>query len=271
MCRFHPLGGKCAPALLALAVLLGLSASIQAAPVTFADFDQSNSTGSANDNLFSYTESGVAGSGGTATLSATSIPVTFYYSSVSGLPAALDGPQAATLTLTNVTTNQAVTTEPFGATTFAEDVFPAFPGTTVTDTLTLTRTTPFNGLSNLLTLTFTGELLAGLNGYTAQLTGQTASPFNDTVSYSSSFLNFGSPTAADYSLSFTSWTTTADGNGVEQDTASSLLKSATAAGTGNFDVQSAPTVSSNVPEPAATAVGAICGVMMLKRRLKRSR
>jgi hypothetical protein len=133
------------------------------------------------------------------------------------------------------------------------------------DTLTITRNTPaaegMGTQTNLLTVNFTGELLAGLGGDTAQLTGQTA--LGDTVNYSSDFVNL-SAHPADFSLGFTSWTALGDGAGVEYNSSTGFLNPSTAAGTGSFDI-------SAVPEPTVGAIlgAGVIGMMAKRRRVAR--
>jgi hypothetical protein len=240
----------------AVAALLG-STPAHAAVVTFAHYEEALSTSGAS--LFTYTETGTSGSGGTAKLTAVSVPVTFSFESLPGLPADLQGPQAATLTLTTSTgapvtnaTAPAVSQEPFNL--------------VGSDTLTITRNTAAGEgtgpKTNLLTMTFTGTLNAQDGGGTAQLTGQTALGF--AVNYSSNFLTFTNPTVQDYSLNFTSWITTADNGAVEFDSVSNFFKTATAAGTGSFDTNVVA-----VPEPISAAL-ILSSLGLLSRRRRRA-
>jgi hypothetical protein len=238
------------------ALSLGLSSvakAVTVTPTTFAEFEQASSA--TNSNLFQYLETGIAGSGGSAQLTATSIPVNFSFESIATMPADLQGPQSATLTLTSSTATGM--TIPF--TGFGDEQF----GTT--NTLTITRNTGAlegnNLKTNLLTMTFTGQLFGVLNGFTSQLTGQTTN--GNTVSYTSDFLNFPASPVADYQLGFTSWDSTG-GGGLQQDTTSNFFKAATASGTGSFDVGPNVTV---VPEPmTGTLVLTGLGMMFLRRR-----
>jgi MYXO-CTERM domain-containing protein len=233
---------------------LGLASAAHAAssPVTFAQFHEAVA-GGGNANLIAYTD-GSTSSG----LSATSVPVTFSYESITGLPAAMQGPQAATLSLTSSTGSPVLLLAPYAFQSFNE-----FAG----DTLTITRDTPFNGFSNLLTMSFTGELIGGLSGGSASLTGQTSAPVGDQITYSSDFLDFGTPGAMDYTLGFTSWTSS-DGNGIEVDNSTGFLSSATAAMTGTFDVATVPGIGNHLPEPSAGVLGffGLCGLLAMRRR-----
>jgi len=247
----------------AIAGALWAASSAKAAPVTFAEYEQNNST--TNANLFNYTEAGIAGTGGAATLTAVSIPVTFSYESLPGLPADLQGPQAATLTLTSATA-QGVFTIPIGGVTIGQELFNVPAG----DTLTITRNTPAaeggGTRKDLLTMSnFTGELSGPIGGFTSDLSGQTSLGFS--MSYASDFLDFTNSTVRDYSLGYTSWTSTIDGTGLTTDSTSGFYKTATAAGTGSFDAGAGPTVT--VPEPATTILGlAGVGILFLRRRNK---
>lgn len=245
--------------LAALAALCALAPAANAAVVTFAQYEEAIVPG--NANVFTYTETGTAGSGGTATITATSVPVTFTYESLSGLPADLIGPQNATLTLTSTTTSGYITSNLVDSQQF---------GTKTSDTLTITRNSAAaegtGAKTNLLTMTFTGQLLANPGGFTAELTGQ--SPLGYSITYNTDFGSFvpvASATTEDFAMSFSSWTTTADGNGVERDTAHTFFKNATAASSGTFDY------ATSVPEPVMTAtmLGGL-GLLSLRRRRRSS-
>jgi hypothetical protein len=232
----------------AAALTLGSAITASAAPTTFAQFHELT-TG--NPNLFSYTEGT-----GTATLSALSIPVSFSYTGLVGLPADLQGNQAATLTITTTTNQPAVSLMGM----FEDEQFP------VLSTLTITRDTPAaegsGTQTNLLTLNFTGQLLAAPGGNTAQFTGETA--LGNSVTYSSDFINLTNVLPQNYAISFSSWTS-ADSGGVEVDPTSGFLNSATAAGVGTFDGSVA------VPEPASLSFLALAALPMLKRRRRAAR
>jgi MYXO-CTERM domain-containing protein len=225
-------------------------------PVTFAHFEEAIPAGD-NPNQFNYNTAGTAGSGGSAVLSASSVPVTFSYESITGLPADLQGPLAATLTLTTATTVGASQlfagfgSEPFNSQT--------------SDVLTINLDTPVNNgagpQSNLLTMKFTGQLIGFLNGFAATLTGQT--PNGASISYTSDFLNFGG-SVEDYNLGFTSWVSS-DFGGLEIP-ASGFYQNATAAGTGTFDDSSVTPVPT-IPEPITSVFAASSlGALLLRRR-----
>jgi hypothetical protein len=226
---------------------LGSAQASKAATITtFAQFSEASGTG--NPNLFSYvdtpnTSASLISSTNGTTLAA--IPVTFTFLGGAG-PSALQGPQPAMLTLTS-TTSSAVQT--FLAGLGLEQAFPA--PATGSDTLAITLDTPFDGLSNLLTATFTGELLGIAGGLSPQLSANNGVA-GETVSYTSDFVTLGSA-GGNFSLTFSSWT-----NGLSSDGGMPpLFNSATAAGTGTFD-------AIVVPEPSTLALGSL--VLLLGRR-----
>jgi hypothetical protein len=243
---------------------LGVAATAvadSAIPVTFAQFQEAT-TGS-NANQFAYNNNGQ----GNATFGTQSgdvfgapIPVTFSFLTVVGtLPADLQIPQDATLTLTS-STEHAV--QPFLSGAIGDQ---EIDGTGITtDVLTITRDTPAaegNGArTNLLTMTFSGSLLGTVDGRTPQLSGNTPM---DLVSYSSDFLDFSTSKEENFSLTFTSWTS-ADGGGLEL-APDGNYASAVAAGTGTFDDMPAP----SVPEPAS-GLGLVGMFSMLGARRRRA-
>jgi hypothetical protein len=177
---------------------------------TFAQFEL------ANEYEFLYQDNGTGNAAQLMTYAGTpsnSIPITFTYLGLgTSLPADLQGPQAAMLTLT-CSTDSPVTELGNG---FAEEPFP----TQANDTLIITRDTPAGGGTNLLyypatvngpgtsgtnllTMTFTGDLIGKIGGETAQLAGDAQN--GDTVSFSSDFLPGFDLQVGNYSLNFTSW------------------------------------------------------------------
>jgi hypothetical protein len=238
-------------------VLLAWQTSAQAAPtpspITFAQFSEAPS--GSNANVFTYIDNGPSGDAEFGTTSngvfGAPIPATFNFLSVTGtLPADLQNTQNAMVSLTS-STIEPVNTAFSG--TLGDQVF---DGTEQVDVLTITRDTPAaegNGSrTNLLTMTFTDDLLGLLGGRTPQLSGNTP---EDTVTYTSDFLNFSNATESNYSLTFTSWTTTADGGGLELSPIANddYYATATAAGTGTFDDMPAP----SVPEPTSGILGIV--------------
>jgi hypothetical protein len=241
--------------------MLGLcAANLHAAPSTFAQFQESAASGT-GAGLFFYLDNGA--SNGAELVSdgnsaaGSSIPVTFdFQSGIGNLPADLQGPQAATLTLTSSTLAPVQTSGNLAA----QAISGSGP---LTDILTITRDSAaaegYGSRTNLLTLTFTGQLLGTLGGTTPQFSGNTA--LGDTVSYASDFMTFASG-PQDYALAFSSWVTAADGTGLELNTDGNF-SSATAAATGTFD--STVTV---VPEAGPMAMGLVVLLALSPRRAR---
>jgi len=252
-----------ASALLAGVALSAVCGAAHASTITFAQFEEAVPNGG-NANLFSYTESGIAGGGGTATLTAVSIPVTFTYQSIAGLPADLQGPQAATLTLTSIT-DEAATTG-FGGTVGGETFYDINDTMPVVDSLTITRDTPAaegtGDRTDLLTASFDDAALSGiLSSHITEFGSLTPS-----LSYASDFLNLNNALQEDFNLAFSSWDNTSGGGGLAIDSDSSFFYSATAAGVGTFDID--PDGVSNLPEPAALGVLGLATLAMVARRRK---
>jgi hypothetical protein len=138
----------------------------------------------------------------------------------------------------------------------------------LTDTLAITRDTPASegtgSRTNLLSLTFTGQLFGEIGGLTPQLSGSTSAY---TVDYTSDFLSFAGSTERDYAITFTSWTTDAndanDGLGLMPST-DNFFEAATAAGSGTFDSN----VVTVAPEAAtfASMLGASFSLLLRRRR-----
>ncbi|HEY1921485.1 MAG TPA: hypothetical protein VGG44_01870 [Tepidisphaeraceae bacterium] len=237
-----------------------------ASVVTFAQFEEA--TGAANSNAFAYLDNGSNSDSqldSDPTNPGGAIPVTFTYLNQSGLPADLQGLQNAMLTLTSSTIGPVSTLAVFTGQDIDESG-------SLEDVLTITRDTPAaegNGArTDLLTMNFTG-ILFGLSGTaTPQLLGNTSGVAASTVLYSSDFFSFTSSTQRDYSLTFSSWLTNSDGNGLEDSATDNYFASATAAGVGTFD-SDVVSVTTGIPEPATLAMAAMFAPMLLRRR-KRS-
>ena len=252
----------------AAALTLACSPVAKAAstPITFANFAETGTPGSAN--TFAYNDNGP--SGDAELVSSVSIPVSFNFVSItSGLPSDLQGVQNATLTLTSSTTTPVVTTPIFGETAAFQQI-----GTTVTNAvLTITRDTPAaegnNLRQNLLTMDFTGVLGGLLGSNVPVLQGSTSN--GNVVTYTSDFLNFTSVTGSDFNVAFSSWITNADGNGLElsANTNDVYFASATAAAAGTFDT-TVPTVNIFVPEPSGWPLAALGGLILLTKRRRRA-
>jgi hypothetical protein len=236
------------------AITLGIAPVAPASIITFAQF-QETATGS-DANQFAYLNNGPAADADLVTdpsgVPGAAIPVTFNYLSLtSTLPADLQGQQNATVTLTSSTTSAAATG--FGGSIGDE---PITGDGGLTDVLSITRDTPAaegaGSRTNLLTMTFTGQLFGAVGGLTPQLGGDSPT---FTVTYTSDFLSFTGSTQRDYSMAFTSWTTTAadanNGLGLEI-AADNYFESATAAGSATFDSSAVSTVTI-VPEAATSS------------------
>jgi hypothetical protein len=232
-------------------------------PVTFAQFEENVLPGGGTPSLFTYASFFPPAASPFATLTASSVPVTFSYESITGLPADLQGPLAATLTLSSETTVGA-TSQTVAGSSFGSEPF----NSQTSDVLTISLDTPVNNgagpKSNLLTMKYTGQLMGFLNGFSATLTGQTVN--GASISYTSDFLNFGG-TVADYNLGFTSWVSS-DLGGLEIP-ASGFYQNATAAGAGTFDDSSFTPVPS-IPEPIMSMFAAASVGMVFLRRRRRT-
>jgi hypothetical protein len=230
-----------------LAFVLSITTQTKANTISFAQFTEASPGG----NLFAYNDNGVGNdsqfgtSVGGGPLGA-AIPVNFTYLTVAGpVPADLTGNQAATVSMTSSSITPVVTG--FGG-AFGDQQF--FGGGTVSNTISITRDTPAaegNGTrTNLLTVTFTGQLIGPLGGRTPQFNAD-SSVAGYTVNYTSDFLTFSQSTEQDFSLTFSSWFSNNDGNGLEVNALDDFFASATASGTGTFDANAMV----GTPEPAA--------------------
>ncbi len=256
----------------ALGVLLAAScvATASAGPLTFAQFHEANGTG--NANLFAYINNTSNSTGDVELVTMPgstvggAIPVTFNFLQVGGsLPADLQGNQPATLTMTS-SSKQGV--QLAFSNTLGNETFDASGA--LTDTLSITRNSAAaegNGSrTNLLTMTFTGQLVGFINGGNPSLSGDTT--IGATVNFSSDFLTFENG-QKNYSLTFSSWTTTGLGGGLQLafSNAFQSFLAATAAGTGTF---AANVVA--VPEPSTLALAAIgCIALVTFRRRRKAR
>lgn len=245
-------------------VAMGLVQTSQAAPSTFAQFNEAPDVD--GSNLFSYINTPAATGPSIAELvsdpaeAATGIPVTFSFLNLPGLPADLQGVQDATLTLTSSTESTVQTG--FGGVVLEQDIT-GIPLTN--DVLTITRDTPAaeggGSKTNLLTVDFTGELIGAMNSRTPQLSGDTNE--GDTVVYSSDFVGFANGTN-DYSLTFSSWTSTdSAGSGLIADPSDNFYTTATAAGAGTFD-------ATVIPEPSSLALGGLLLILGRRNRFSKA-
>jgi hypothetical protein len=177
-----------------LTTLFAITSGILLAPLanaqltTFAQFIQSG-TGSP----FSYTSSGTAGAGGSASMSGTNVDIFFRYLGIANLPADLTGLQNAQLTFTSFTS--------LGPTVSSNGFDNIFNGSGVNSAMiTITRDTPAaegNGSQTiLLRVVFTPFTFSGSGGSG----GFNASSLSGTVTFSSDFLDFPSSVERDLGL-----------------------------------------------------------------------
>jgi PEP-CTERM motif len=194
-------------------------------------------------NDFAFTANGSTN----ATFSATNAAVIFDYTGITGLPAALIGDQAAHLTFSTSTTT--------GASTAGGSDFQPFNGIS---TLTITRDTPYNGLTNLLTVTFQQNTslptMSGNDG--SHAASINASTPDILITYTSDFLNFGTPTSRRLFLNVLTSSTTPILFNPASDT---FLESFIAAVDGQFYQLPQPTAGPlvAVPEPTTFALSAV--------------
>lgn len=242
---------------------IGAFSTLSATPVTFASFVQ-QSQGSTRP--FQY--SNVSGAN---PFSATNVPVFFTFdmnSITGGLDPALQGFQNARLTLSSTTTSTR-------AVNGTELVQPGFMGS-----LSIRRATPFNGLDNLLTVTFTASEIRGQQGnFSAGFTGSAFAINPNDVIFTSDFLTFdnsiGSGRAFSLGLSaiLTSGTTVpAGGQGVQtgSNTPNTQLATFRSNASGLFDAEPRPT--GDVPEPATMALmgSGLIGLVVYQQRRRRA-
>ena len=232
------------------AIILAFASASWASTITFVQFHEATSQPSANE--FAYINNGPDTANPAELITDPSgvpggaVAAVFNYLSItSALPADLQGNQSATVTLTSSTTSPVVTG--FGGTIGDEQII---GGGTLTDVLAITRTTPAaegsGSRTNLLTMTFTGQLVGAIGGQTPQLSGGTDTGY--TVTYTSDFLSFAGSTENDYSLTFTSWTDVNSALAGLQVADNNFFDSANAAGAATFDADI------NVPESATFAL-----------------
>jgi len=222
-------------AISAFAVIIALSSffTIRAQTTTFAQFVEQNGS---QDFVFTNNTNGAAFntiSGGA--------PISFVYQNVNNLPAALQGPQTAHLTISATTTQSAVSsggnlTQPLNQTI----------------TIAILRDTPtpagvgVGSRRNLLTAVITTSssapgIVGSASGNAATLSATTA-PQN--VVFSSDFIGFVATTQRNLGLSFSSVTPALNLG------AGNFLQSFTAAATGTFASNPAPVFA---PPTAASA------------------
>jgi hypothetical protein len=199
------------------------------AAYNFADFTELTGT-----RPFSFTNNG----GTSGTISATSVPVTFNFTTPTGLPTT-DRP--ATLTIS--TAGGPSTTTP--ATSGTNDDQPI----NILTTLTITENSTGN---KLLGMSFTGDILGKSSSPSAQLSG--ADTTGQTVTFTSDFLNFTAP-GNSYAVSLASM------NPALSIGPGGFLNSFLADLNGQFSGNAAA-----VPEPATVGLLGLAPLTFLRRR-----
>jgi PEP-CTERM motif len=246
------------------AIVVGSASTASATPASFAQFSEASPGG----NLFALNTTTPETDFGTSTggpLGA-AIPVNFTYLTLSGLPVDLQGVQQATLSMTSSTVSPVITG--FGGTVATQ----SFTGAgTLPNSISIIRDTPaaegLGAMDNLLTITFTNSTLIGILGNSApQMTADTATA-GVVVTYSSDFLTFANG-EKNFSLTFSSWNTPGDGNGLATNgnLQALLFQAATAAGAGTFG----GSASVFIPEPSTMVLAGI-GVVGLALAARRRR
>ena len=220
--------------LMAIAALTLSSTALQAAPIEFATFNLVTA-----NQPFTFTNNG----GTSGTLRASNVPVLFDFTSLSGLPT---GDHPATLNIIGTT----FTPSSFSAGNIDQRISgPA--------TLSILE----NGTGkNLLTLTFTGDVVGSNSSTTATLSG--ADTAGSTVVFSSDFGTF-TPPGNSYNLNLTTlrpFLSTGPGN---------FLNSFVSNINGSFSANFTPAAPVAVPEPGSvallTGIGTV-GAAFLRRR-----
>jgi hypothetical protein len=217
--------------------LLACSVGLQAAPVTFGQF-------LGGGQAYNFSNNGVD----PATFTATA-QVLFAIDPIVNVPLELQ--------LNNATLTISATTSSSATVNGSQVVQSGVSGT-----ITVTRNTPFNGFTNLLTVLFTNGTFSGELGGTSITLNASTPPLNQ-VTFTSDFFIFSPDTTARaFALSFSSVTPAlsiaADGQ----------LSSFAASGTGTFSAEPVPTV---VPEPGVMSLlGGGLGLIALARLRRRS-
>jgi hypothetical protein len=252
----------------ATVAFFGASPAVNAGttPVTFAQAfeDPSNS----NANAFEYFDNGAGSDAEFGTSDGTNlgvkIPIDFTFLSVDGaLPPDLTNVQLdATLSMTSSTKGIPGEVQTAFAGAFADQKITG--GGTLINQIKITLDTPYESasgpLSNLLTVTFVGDLAGPVGGNTPDLNADTAVT-GDSVTYTSDFLNFSTSNEEGFNLALSSWDPlVTPPNGLSVDSADQYYNSATAAGAATFDFTG--TVSA-IPEPAGTATFLAAGIALV--------
>lgn len=215
--------------------------------ITFAQFFEQNGT---NDFIFT---NNFGSSGSFNTISGGS-QIVFQYQNISGLPADLNGPQNATLTLNGSTTTPAFLSNDRAVQPFDQTV-----------TIQITRNSPASSGNGTRTNLLTAVILIAGPTY-SDLTGDnggnsaayTASTPNQIINYTSDFIDFSAPTVTrNLALSFSSVSP------VYSIGAGGFLNSFAAAGTGTFAANPGPL---STPPTTSASVDVSGRVMVSKGR-----
>src|ERR1035437_9623034 len=186
-------------AVLAL-IICATSMVASASPIfTFASFTERGTGGT----LFAYLNNGPSSLFGTTNtgnaadvgVGAPGIPILFQYQTILG---SLPGPLQGTL-LAHMIMNAPVE----GPASF--DGGSGFSSERIGGSIFITLDTPYLGQNNLLTVSFTQRGLVGADGGgIAALGGDTGAKSPATISFTSDFINFGTPVRNELTMSFTS-------------------------------------------------------------------
>ena len=247
-----------------------------ASPIfTFASFTERGTGGT----LFAYLNNGPSSLFGTTNtgnaadvgVGAPGIPILFQYQTILG---SLPGPLQGTL-LAHMIMNAPVA----GPASF--DFISGNSSERIGGSIFITLDTPYLGQNNLLTVSFTQSGLTGSDGGgVADVSGDTGGKGPvQTISFTSDFINFGTPVRDELTMSFTSvapcftvGTGTPDGSGCNQTGIGTYLETFVATGTGSFAANPEP--STFVPEPLTTSLTGL-GLVALgyigKRKFLRKR
>jgi hypothetical protein len=213
----------------AVALMLGPTRPVQADLITFLQFKQQDPNG---QNFIYTNESGLSGvfgviDGGNPVKADIATQIR---------PNGLGEFQDAHLTVSTSTTS------PSTLIPIVNVLSERFPDET--NTMTFTLDTPFNGDSDLLTVTFNGYLAGQLGGRSAGLVASQSAHGINFVQFSSNVLDLTGWSNFGFALSFSS-VISDDGNGLEQD-GGNIYESFTTAGTGTFNAERPV-----IPEPTS--------------------